>query len=167
MALFTGKEIGILQSLREVPGFLSFLVVYLLLIIAEQRLALLSLFILGLGVAMTGYFPTAIGLYITTVISSIGFHYYEACHQSLSLQWLDKKTAPERMGLIFSVANGQITCSWRDFCGLSTDSPEISWKALIALGLITDLESYEMTYFYAGLVTCILAPSSLHFISAI
>ena len=28
VASFTGREIGILQSLREVPGFLSFLVVY-------------------------------------------------------------------------------------------------------------------------------------------
>ena len=51
-ANFTGREIGILQSLREVPGFLSFLVVYLLLVIAEQRLALLALGILGAGVAM-------------------------------------------------------------------------------------------------------------------
>ena len=159
VALFTGKEIGILQSLREVPGFLSFLVVYLLLIIAEQRLALLSLFILGLGVAMTGYFPTAIGLYITTVISSIGVHYYEACHQSLSLQWLDKKTAPERMGLIFSVASmAKLLVLGAIFAAYLLDSPEISWKALASsTGLITDLESYEMTYFYAGLVTCILA----------
>mgnify|MGYP001083731897 FL=1 len=102
-ANFTGREIGILQSLREVPGFLSFLVVYLLLVIAEQRLALLALGILGAGVAMTGYFPTVIGLYITTVISSIGFHYYEACNQSLTLQWLDKKTAPETMGKIYGV----------------------------------------------------------------
>ena len=135
------------------------MVVYLLLIIAEQRLALLSLFILGLGVAMTGYFPTAIGLYITTVISSIGFHYYEACHQSLSLQWLDKKTAPERMGLIFSVASmAKLLVLGAIFAAYLLDSPEISWKALASsTGLITDLESYEMTYFYAGSVTCILA----------
>ena len=76
VASFTGREIGILQSLREVPGFLSFLVVYILLVIAEQRLAFLSLALLGVGVAVTGYFPTALGLYITTIVSSIGFHYY-------------------------------------------------------------------------------------------
>ena len=108
---------------------------------------------------MTGYFPTAIGLYITTVISSIGFHYYEACHQSLSLQWLDKKTVPERMGLIFSVASmAKLLVLGAIFAAYLLDSPEISWKALASsTGLITDLESYEMTYFYAGLVTCILA----------
>ena len=39
-ANFTGHEIGILQSLREVPGFLSFAVVFILLLITEQRLGL-------------------------------------------------------------------------------------------------------------------------------
>ena len=159
VASFTGKEIGILQSLREVPGFLSFLVVYLLLIIAEQRLALLSLFILGVGVALTGYFPTIIGLYITTVISSIGFHYYEACQQSLSLQWLDKKTAPERMGLIYSVASvAKFLVLGAIFTVYLLSLPEISWHALASSsGLATGLNSYQFTYLFTGLVTCGLA----------
>ena len=159
VASFTGKEIGILQSLREVPGFLSFLVVYLLLIIAEQRLALLSLFILGVGVALTGYLPTIIGLYITTVISSIGFHYYEACQQSLSLQWLDKKTAPERMGLIYSVASvAKFLVLGAIFTVYLLSLPEISWHALASsTGLATGLNSYQFTYLFTGLVTCGLA----------
>src|SRR6056300_1153546 len=57
-AAFSGREIGILQSLREVPGFLSFLVVYLLLFFREQRLSLISLGLLGIGTAMTGYYPS-------------------------------------------------------------------------------------------------------------
>ena len=159
VAAFTGKEIGVLQSLREVPGFLSFLVVYLLLIIAEQRLALLSLFILGVGVALTGYFPTVIGLYITTVISSVGFHYYEACHQSLSLQWLYKKTAPERMGLIYSVASmAKFLVLGVIFAAYLSSLSEISWRALASsTGLRTGLESYQITYLFAGLATCGLA----------
>ena len=84
---FTGREIGIQQSIREIPGFLSFLAVYFLLVMREQTLAYVSLLLLGLGVAFTGYFPTAIGFYITTLIMSIGFHYYETMAQSLSLQW--------------------------------------------------------------------------------
>ena len=130
VAAFTGREIGILQSLREVPGFLSFLVVYLLLVIAEQRLALLSLFILGIGVALTGYFPTVIGLYVTTVISSIGFHYYEACNQSLTLQWLDKKTAPEKMGQIYGVgAFSQLLILGAIFLAYVITLPDLSWQA--------------------------------------
>lgn len=95
---FTGKEIGILQSLREIPGFLAFTIIYVLLFIREQRMAYVSLFILGLGTLLTGFFPTAIGFYITTIIMSIGFHYLETVQNSLSLQWLDKKDAPAFLG---------------------------------------------------------------------
>ncbi len=56
-AAFTGVEIGILQSLREVPGFLSFTLVFVLLIIKEQTFAVFSLALLGLGVCLTGFFP--------------------------------------------------------------------------------------------------------------
>ena len=159
VAAFTGREIGILQSLREVPGFLSFLVVYLLLIIAEQRLALLSLFILGIGVALTGYFPTVVGLYITTVISSIGFHYYEACNQSLTLQWLDKKTAPERMGQIYGVgAFSQLLILGAIFAAYVMTLPDLSWTALASsTGLVTSIQSYQITYLLAGLATCVIA----------
>ena len=41
-AAFGGVEIGILQSLREIPGFLSFGVIFLLLIVAEQPLAFVA-----------------------------------------------------------------------------------------------------------------------------
>ena len=75
-AHFSGREIGILQSLREIPGFLAFAVVWLLLVIREQRLAYISLVLLGLGTSVTGLFPSAFGLYITTIIMSLGFHYY-------------------------------------------------------------------------------------------
>ena len=68
-AQFTGREIGILQSLREIPGFLAFAVVLLLLFIREQRLAYVSLALLGAGTAVTGLFPNALGLYITTVVT--------------------------------------------------------------------------------------------------
>ena len=68
-AAFTGAEIGILQSLREVPGFLAFAVVYLLLLWREQTVAYISLLLLGLGTAVTGFFPSIFGLYVTTPCS--------------------------------------------------------------------------------------------------
>lgn len=104
-AAFTGAEIGILQSLREIPGFLAFAVVFLLLLIREQRLAYLSLLLLGLGTAVTGFFPTVIGLYVTTVVMSLGYHYYETLQISLSLQWIDKQRAPEILGRIIAVGS--------------------------------------------------------------
>ena len=148
MASFTGREIGILQSLREVPGFLSFLVVYILLVIAEQRLAFLSLALLGVGVAVTGYFPTALGLYITTIVSSIGFHYYETCNQSLALQWLDKKTAPSVLGRIYGVgATAHVLTLWSIFIAYFIASGQVSWTFLAnSTGLVTSTYTYTMIY---------------------
>lgn len=104
-AAFTGAEIGILQSLREVPGFLAFAVVFFLLIFREQTFAYISLALLGIGTALTGWFPTAIGLYCTTVLMSLGYHYYETIQISLSLQWIDKARAPETLGKIIAVGS--------------------------------------------------------------
>lgn len=102
-AAFTGKEIGLLQSLREVPGFLAFTVIYVLLFIKEQKLALVSLGITSIGVAATGFFPSVIGLYLTTIIMSIGFHYFETVNQSLTLQWIKKDHTAHFMGRLLSM----------------------------------------------------------------
>jgi len=102
-AHFTGVEIGILQSLREIPGFLAFTVIYALLFIKEQRLALISLAVTSLGVFITGFFPSVLGLYLTTILMSVGFHYYETLNQSLTLQWIEKDKAAHFMGRILSV----------------------------------------------------------------
>ncbi len=102
-AAFDGAQIGVLQSLREIPGFLAFTAVYILLFIREQRFALLSLAAMSVGVAVTGMFPQALGLYLTTVLMSTGFHYYETMNQSLTLQWINKKETPHFMGRILSV----------------------------------------------------------------
>lgn len=102
-ASFDGSKIGILQSLREIPGLLAFSVVLVIIFISQQRLAYISILLLGFGTAVTGLFPNEIGLYITTIIMSIGFHYLETLNQSLSLQWLSKKEAPIVLGRITSV----------------------------------------------------------------
>ena len=102
-AAFTGREIGILQSLREIPGFLVFTAIYVLLVLKEQRFALLALLVTCVGVAFTGFFPTVLGLYLTTVLMSIGFHYYETLNQSLTLQWIDKKQTAQFMGRALSI----------------------------------------------------------------
>lgn len=104
-AAFTGAEMGILQSLREVPGFLAFAVVFVLLIIREQNLAYLSLLLLGLGTAVTGVFPSVVGLYVTTVVMSLGFHYFYTLERSLTLQWMDKERTPEMMGRMIAAAS--------------------------------------------------------------
>ncbi|WP_428822998.1 MFS transporter [Enterovibrio baiacu] len=101
-AAFTGKEIGILQSLREVPGFLAFTAIYLLLWFKEQSFALIFLAVMCIGVAVTGGFPSEWGLYLTTIVMSIGFHYFETVNQSLTLQWVDKDKSAHFMGRVLA-----------------------------------------------------------------
>ena len=104
-AHFTGREIGILQSLREIPGLLAFTAAGWLLIIREQNFALLSLLLMGLGAAVTGFVPFANGFYAVTMLMSFGFHYYETMNQSLALQWLPKAEAPRLLGRIMAAAS--------------------------------------------------------------
>jgi hypothetical protein len=119
---FGGEQQGILHTVREIPGFLAFAAVFLLLIMREQTLGILSVLTIGVGVAITGFFPSALGFYATTVVKSLGFHYYETVAQSLALQWFDKKTAPSRLGRIYSYASmstiaayGLLFVTWKWF----------------------------------------------------
>ncbi|USD63293.1 MULTISPECIES: MFS transporter [Vibrio] len=102
-ANFDGSDIGLLQSVREIPGFLAFTTVFVLLFIREQKFMIVSLLLLTAGTAITGLFPSVAGLLITTLIMSTGFHYFETLKQSLSLQWLTKEEAPEVLGKLISV----------------------------------------------------------------
>ena len=104
-AAFTGAEIGMLQSIREIPGFLAFTAVLVLMIVREQLFAYLSLALLGIGVAMAGYFPSVVGLYLTTLVMSVGFHYFETVKQSLSLQWLSIDEAPKVLGQLIAAGS--------------------------------------------------------------
>jgi len=94
IAGLNGSQVGIIQSVREIPGFLALLVVYVLLVMREHRLSALSILCLGVGVGMTGLMPTMGGIVLTTLVMSFGFHYYETTNQSLTLQYFDQATAP-------------------------------------------------------------------------
>jgi len=104
VAKFDGADMGWMQTIREIPGFLSFGVIYVLLFLREQTLAYCALLALAAGAAMTGFLPSFWGLAIATTISSLGFHYFEAVNQSLQLQWLSKERAPQMIGLLRGVA---------------------------------------------------------------
>lgn len=140
-ASFSGVEMGILQSLREVPGFLAFGVVFLLLLFREQTLATLSLILLGIGTAMTGFLPNVMGLYLTTVLMSIGFHYAETVQQSLSLQLIHKDHLPIVMGRQMAVGS---------FVGLFVFAAIYLFIEYLHL-------SYQSIYLMGGLATVILA----------
>ena len=99
-----GNHIGMIQSFREIPGFLALLAIFILFVVREHKLSAASIVVLGFGVGITGFFPSYTGLLITTLIMSFGFHYYETTNQSLTLQYFDTKTSPWIFGKFRSYA---------------------------------------------------------------
>lgn len=139
IAGFTGVEIGWLHTVREIPGFLAIGVILLLLFIREQVLGVVSLILLGCATAVTAYFPSFGGILYVTLFSSIGFHYFETVNQSLQLQWIDRKRAPQVLGWLVAVGSGAslvayglIVATW-DVLGLDYN------KVYLASGGVTVL----------------------------
>ncbi|NQU27565.1 MAG: MFS transporter [Candidatus Marinimicrobia bacterium] len=97
-----GNHVGIIQSIREIPGFLALLAIFIIIFIKEHRLSALSIVTLGIGVGITGLLPSYQGLILTTLIMSFGFHYYETTNNSLTLQYFDQNTSPWVIGKLRS-----------------------------------------------------------------
>ena len=136
VAKFDGADAGLLHSIREIPGFLSFAVVFLLIFIREQLLGVLSLLLLGVASAVTAYFPSLYGLLTVTFIASVGFHYYETVNQSLQLQWIEKEKAPVTLGWMVSAASASAFVAYVAII--------LTWESL---GL-----TYEMAYLASGII---------------
>ncbi len=122
VANFDGADIGLLHTVREIPGFLAVGVIAVILFIREQVLAMISLMLLGVATAVTAWFPSLGGLLFVTLFSSIGFHYYETVNQSLQLQWLPKDRAPQVLGWLVAMGSastlvvyGLIVLTWDRF----------------------------------------------------
>jgi len=102
---FDGADIGLLHTVREIPGFLAVGVIAIIIFVREQVLGLISLALLGVATAFTAWFPSLGGLLMLTFLSSIGFHYYETVNQSLQLQWLPKDKAPQVLGWLMGAGS--------------------------------------------------------------
>jgi hypothetical protein len=103
IAGLNGAQMGLIQSVREVPGFLALLAVYVLFIISQHRLAAISVIVLGLGVSITGLLPHFAGLTFAVLLMSFGFHYFETMNQSLTLQYFGVRQAPLVMARLRSI----------------------------------------------------------------
>lgn len=110
VAQFDGADIGLLHTIREIPGFLAFLVIFLIIFVREQVLGLVSLMLLGAATAITAWFPQLTGIMILTFLSSVGFHYYETVNQSLQMQWLPKDRAPQILGWLMATGSAATFC---------------------------------------------------------
>ena len=141
VAGFDGSDIGWLHTVREIPGFFAIGVIALIMFIREQVLGLVALLMLGAATAVTAEFSQMAGILTVTMLSSIGFHYYETVNQSLQLQWIDKKRAPQTLGWILSAGSAATLLVYLLIV--------VTWESL---GL-----SYSTVYWLSGGFTAVVA----------
>ena len=141
VASFDGADIGLLHTIREIPGFFAVGVIAIIMFMREQVLGLVSLILLGVATAVTAQFPQMGGILTLTMLSSIGFHYYETVNQSLQLQWLKIKDAPRMLGWLMAAGS---------FATL------IAYLAIMLLWETLNL-SYNTVYMVGGGITVLIA----------
>ncbi len=97
------EAIGWVQSVREVPGLMVFLLAFLALALSELRIMALSLVVLGLGLVFTGQATTIPILVVATIIMSFGFHFFEPCSSGVVLMSIEREESPKVLGQLRSL----------------------------------------------------------------
>ena len=143
-------EAGLTQTVREIPGFLAFTAVFWLLWFREQTIAYVSLIVLGLGVALSGWISSVTGMLIATFVMSVGFHYFETINKSLQLQLLPKAEAPALIGRINSAGAAAQFATY----GTIALAGFAGWQA--------SRTSYDGIFYTIGLLCAVLTLGALY-----
>jgi MFS family permease len=101
----SASQIGIIQSLRELPGLMGFVLGFLALWLSEMRIMGLSVLLMGLGMVVTGWADGLGILVLGTMVMSIGFHFYYPSNNSVVLMGVGKEEAPRMLGRLGSVSS--------------------------------------------------------------
>lgn len=98
-------QIGWIQAIREIPGLLGFLVGILALFLAEMRIAGISVILMGTGIYLTASSQDLSTLILTTLIMSVGFHFFYSSNSSAVLLTVGPKEAPKMLGRLNSLGS--------------------------------------------------------------
>jgi predicted MFS family arabinose efflux permease len=101
----SASQIGIIQSLREVPGLMGFVLGFLALWFSEMRIMGLSVLLMGLGMVVTGWAEGLSILVLGTMVMSVGFHFFYPSNSSLVLMATSKEEAPKMLGRLRSISS--------------------------------------------------------------
>ena len=101
----TATQIGVIQSVREVPGLLGFTLGFLVLWLSEMRVLGLSVLLMGAGLVLTGWADGLGLLMLGSMTMSFGFHYFYPSNSSVVLMGVGKENAPKVLGLLSSVSS--------------------------------------------------------------
>jgi predicted MFS family arabinose efflux permease len=98
-------QIGYIQSIREIPGLMGFLIGFLVILLSEMRVIGLSVLVLGVGLVITGLSDTLSILMLGTMLMSIGFHFFYPSNSSVVLMAVGKEETPKVLGSLRSISS--------------------------------------------------------------
>ena len=98
-------QLGGLESLREVPGFLTAITTGGLVAFAEARVAGLGLAITGVGIGLTGLLHNYTSLVLASVFWSAGFHLYATVSPAITLALAKGKEGGRHLGRISAIGS--------------------------------------------------------------
>jgi MFS family permease len=99
------EQMGLIQSVRELPGLMGFVLGLLALVLSEMRLMGLSVLLLGLGLVVCGGSDTLSVLMVGALLMSVGFHFFYPSNSSVVLMAAGKEEAPKTLGRLRSVSS--------------------------------------------------------------
>jgi MFS family permease len=98
-------ELGFLEALREVPGFLNVIFIALVVRLAPARVASFSLLVMGVGIALYTYASSVFLLAFFSLIWSLGFHCWIPLEQSMALAYAPTAERGRWLGQLRSVSS--------------------------------------------------------------
>jgi MFS family permease len=128
-------ELGYVEALREVPGFLNALFIALMISLAPPIVAGVSLVVMGLGLMAYAKVSSIFYLAVFSVMWSVGFHCWTTLREAMALQFSPEGHKGQWLGQLRSVGS-------------------IAWLVSIGVCLLTyELIDYAGLFVMAGAMT--------------
>jgi len=96
-------ELGIVEGLREVPGFLNFVFLAIMIALSPPVAAFICLVLMGIGVAAFSQVDTIVTFTLFSVFWSIGFHAWVPLSQNMALLFSPADKKGQSLGELRSV----------------------------------------------------------------
>ena len=96
-------ELGVVEALREVPGFLNFVFLAVMIALSPPVAAAICLVLMGLGVAAFSQVDTIMTFTLFSVVWSIGFHAWHPLSQNMALLFSPVNRKGQALGELRSV----------------------------------------------------------------
>lgn len=133
------SQLGVLESLRELPGLLTAPIAGTLVALAEPRLAGVALLVCALGIGATGTAPNYWTLVAFNVFWSVGFHLWSSVSPAITLSLAGGREGGRHLGRMGAVGSLAVLA------------------ALVTAKVLKTHFSYKILFFLAGTTIAISA----------